>query len=176
MAELTVKDFESINNFSNKNVERLISEIINESSNAVFVNMFDDKVVLLDHEEGQFYFADYSFDPEELTLKLEGFEEVNIYKEENDLQEKALEYFDEDEDTSISEVIDSFKETYISQDKFIKEISQEALIGKDISEVIDWKELKGILENSNLDIKKDAFYKEYKSRIETHPLTEIKIF
>jgi hypothetical protein len=48
------------------------------------------------------------------------------------------------------------------------------MITKDFSEVIDYSELLGI--NEQVSIKDEKFFKEYKERLETHPLTEVKIF
>ena len=174
MAKMSVKEFEDINVFSNKNVENVLKDIINESSNAALVNVFDDYLVLLDHEEGQIYFAKYELDPNELTVTINEFEEVELYKEENDLNEIAMEYFEDE--SSLSDLASAFKNTYIEQDSYVKEMTQEALINKDTTEAINWNEMKIINQDNNYSFKKDPIYKEYKERLETHPLTEIKYF
>ena len=66
--EMSLREFEDMNLYSNKSMERIISSIVNESSNAALVNMYEDSVILLDHEEGTFYTADYKFEPKTLTL------------------------------------------------------------------------------------------------------------
>ena len=78
--EMSLKEFEDMNLYSNKSMERIISSIINETSNAALVNMFEDSVILLDHDNGTFYTADYKFEAETLTLKLENFEEIFLTK------------------------------------------------------------------------------------------------
>ena len=176
MAKMSIKGFEDLNMFSNKNVERIITDLINESSNAAVVSVFDDKVILLDHTAGDFYFANYEFDPKNLTVTFSEFDEIEVYKEESDLNEKALSYFDEDADVSVDDLIESFKDTYLTQDSFMREITQETLLNKDTYDLIDWDEMRVINTEDNNSFKKTNFYKQYKQRIETHPLQEIKYF
>jgi len=67
--ELTLKEFEDLNIFSHKNMEEITRSLVNRSSNAAFVSMYDDSVILFDHEEGQFYAADYKFDDKKLIFE-----------------------------------------------------------------------------------------------------------
>ena len=66
---MTIKEFEELNLFSNRNVEKITEAIVNESDNAALVSMFEDNVILLDHNSGDFYSASYKFDGEDLKLK-----------------------------------------------------------------------------------------------------------
>ena len=45
--------------YSNKNLEKLIRKVINESSNAVLLETFTDKCILQDHITGGIYSCDY---------------------------------------------------------------------------------------------------------------------
>jgi len=88
--ELTIREFEEINLYSNKNLEKVVASIVNESSNAALVAMYEDSIILLDHEEGQFYFADYKFDPNKLTLEFDNFKPINLVKENYDFKKAAF--------------------------------------------------------------------------------------
>ena len=96
--EIKLRDFESMNLFSNKNLEKVVASVVNKSSNAVLINMFEDSLILLDHNTGQFYAADYKFDPKKLTLQIENFEPVELIKEQDEFKDKLVEFFDEDEE------------------------------------------------------------------------------
>jgi hypothetical protein len=90
MAEqLTLREFENVNLYSNNSMQKVMGSIVNKSSNAVLVNVFEDSAILFDHEEGSFYMADYKFDPKKLTLKLENFEEIQLIREKARLKEEA---------------------------------------------------------------------------------------
>ncbi len=173
MAEYKLKDFESINLYSNKNIESAIREAVNTSSNAVLVNVFEDAVILLDHDEGQFYMVDYTFDPKKLTLKFENFEPVELKKETDDFRSKVYEYFDE-EDASIQDLSDSYKEDVLDQEKYINELIKDSVVAKDFSDLVDWSKVAAIRESSELE--NNPIFKFYKNRLETHPLTEIMYF
>ncbi len=171
MLEMTLKEFEDINLYSNKSMERIISSIINESSNAALVNMFEDSVILLDHENGSFYTADYTFEAETLTLKLENFEEINLSKEEDNFKNKVKNFF-EDETVSVNELSEAYKEDVIGQESFLNELINEALSVKDFDSIVDYSQLSEA--NEDISIKNEDFFKEYVERLETHPLNEIK--
>jgi hypothetical protein len=171
--ELTLREFENLNLYSNKNMEKVIGKLINESSNAVLVNMFDDNLVLLDHDEGKFYTADYSFDPEKLRLRLENYEPVELVKEEDDFREDVSEFFD-DEDASPKDLVESYKDNVINQEKYINELISEAMSTKDFSEYVNYKEAKEAKENVQLESVNEDVFKKYQERLDSHPLTEVK--
>ena len=76
MISMNVKEFEDLVLHSNKNIEKIATAVVNESSNAAFVAMYDDSVVLLDHVNGIFYSADYIFEDDNLSIKFSTFEEI----------------------------------------------------------------------------------------------------
>lgn len=172
--EIRLRDFESMNLFSNKNLEKVISSIVNKSSNAVLINMFEDSLILLDHNTGQFYAADYNFDHEDLTLKIENFEPVELVREQDEFKDKIIEFFDEDEDITAQDLAESYKVDVLDQEKVIDELIQDAMITKDFSKLIDWGEIKLIKED--VEVADEKFFKIYKERLNTHPLMEVKLF
>ena len=169
--EMSLREFEDMNLYSNKSMERIISSIINETSNAALVNMFEDSVILLDHDNGTFYTSDYQFDPKTLTLTLENFEEVILSKEEDDFKGSVKNFF-EDEDASVEDLTESYKEKVLEQESFINELINETLSVKNFEDIIDYKELAEA--NDNISIKNEDFFKNYAERLETNPLTEVK--
>ena len=168
--EMSLREFEDMNLYSNKSMEKIVSSIINESSNAALVNMFEDSVVLLDHDNGTFYTSDYQFDPKTLTLTLENFEEIFLTKEEDNFKSSVKNFF-EDEDASIDELTESYKENVIEQEAFINELINETLSVKNFEDTIDYSVL---AEANTGDLKNQEFFKSYVERLETHPLSEVK--
>ena len=173
MLELTLRQFEELNLFSNKNVEKVIGDVVNESSNAALVAMFEDSVILLDHEEGQFYSADYSFDKEKLVLTLEGFEPINLKKEEIDFKVDVRKFF-ESEKFDIEDLAESYKDKISAQDKFVTEIINESMALKDFSEKVNYSELSKLNESNVL--KNKPYFKAYEGRLSTNPLTSAVYF
>jgi len=171
--KILLNDWENLNLLSNKNLERIVGSLVNRSSNAVLINMFEDSVILLDHETGDFYIADYTFDKNNLNVKLKNFEQVELIREENDFKHKIKDFF-EDEEFSTAELAENYKDDVLEQDKFINELIKEAIATKDFSEVIDYSELKEI--NEDIEVKNEKFFKEYQKRLETNPLVEILLF
>lgn len=171
--ELTIQQFEETVLFANSNVEKLVKSIVNESSNAAFVAMYEDSVILLDHEEGKFYTADYQFDPKKLTLKLENYEPIELSQEESSFQESVSNFFD-DEDASFTELTEAYREDVMGQEKFVRELIAESLSYKDLNEEIDYSELAEA--NDDISIDNEPFFEAYKARLETNPLNEVKYF
>ena len=171
--QMTIKEFEELNLFSNRNVEKVAASVINESSNAALVSMFEDSVILLDHEDGQFYAADYNFDGKKLTLTLENFQEIELEKEDVDFKGSVANFF-ESEDASVGELAESYRESVIEQEKFINDIISESLSTKDFESAINYKELAEA--NNSISIADKDFFKSYLDRLESHPLTEAYYF
>lgn len=169
--EMSLREFEDMNLYSNKSMERIVASIVNETSNCALVNMFEDSVVLLDHDNGTFYTSDYQFDPKTLTLTLENFEEVFLTKEENQFKDSVKNFF-EDEDSSVDDLTESYKENVIEQEAFINELINETLSVKDFEGMIDYSELAEA--NESVSISNEEFFQSYTDRLETHPLTEAK--
>jgi len=176
MAEFTLKQFENLNLYSNDSLQKVISSLVNTSSNAVLINMFEDSLILLDHEEGQFYIADYNFDPKVLRLKIENFEPVELKHETDEFKEKIYEFFD-DEDGSAIDLADSYKEHVLDQERYINDLINESMSTKDFSEVIDYSKIKNLIDEDAIEeLRKEKFFESYEKRLSTHPLTEIKMF
>ena len=176
MAEYTLKQFEDLNLYSNDSMQKVIASIVNESSNAVLVNMFEDSLVLLDHDEGTFYFADYSFNPKNLQLKIENFEEVSLVHEESNFKDKVTQYFEEEDSSSIS-LAEAYKEDVMDQERYIRDLINESISTKDFSQIIDWNEVKNAIDEESIeDLRGEEFFKLYEGRLTSHPLTEVKLF
>ena len=173
--DLTLREFEDINAYSNSNVEKVIASTVNSSSNAVFISMFEDSVILLDHDEGMFYIAEYSFDPEKLTVEFDNFEPVDLIKEEDDFRRSAESFF-EDDDMTVDELTESYKNTVMEQDRYISDLIQNALMAKDTEQTIDYKAIKEAVDEVGVSIINESYFKEYQERLYTHPLTEAKLF
>lgn len=171
--EYTLKQFETINLYSNKNIERIIREAVGSSSNAVLINAFEDAVILLDHDDGQFYMADYKFDPEKLTLKFENFQPVELQRETDDFRSDVYEFFD-NEDASVVDLAESYRDNVINQERYINELIKDSVATKDFSDFVDYSKVAAAREPSNIE--EERFFKFYKNRLDTHPLMEIKYF
>lgn len=170
---MTIKQFEEVNLFSNKNLEKVISSIVNESSNAALVAVFEDSVILLDHEEGQFYSADYTFDGKKLKLTLENFQPIELEKEEGSFKKDVSAFFESD-DTSVKSLSESYKVSILDQEKFVNDVISEALSVKDFSGAMNYKELAEA--NDSISIADKPYFIAYKARLETNPLNEVKYF
>jgi len=176
MATFTLKEFENLNLYSNDSLQKIITSTVNSSSNAVLVSMYEDSVILLDHTDGRFFIADYEFDSKNLRIKLENFEEVELERDTSDFEGKVHEYFDE-EDASVAELTESYKDDVLSQERYISELINEALSTKDFSEIIDYGKIKDAIDPEIVEeLRKEKFFKAYEERLKTHPLTEIKMF
>jgi hypothetical protein len=173
--ELNLNAFENLNLYSNKSMEQLLTSIVNKSSNACLVNVFEDAVVLLDHEDGQFYFADYQFDKDNLTVKFENFEPVELEEDVSNFENKVYEFFDRD-DLGINELSESYKEEVLEKQNMLKDLINSAMSKKNFENIVDYKEVVEakkdlVIESSSLPV-----YQKYVERLTTHPLTEAKYF
>jgi len=172
--EIFLRDFESMNLFSNKNLEKVVASVVNKSSNAVLINMFEDSLILLDHNTGQFYAADYKFDPKKLTLQIENFEPVELIKEQDEFKDRLVEFFDEDEEVSAHDLAETYKDEVLGQERFIDELIHDAMITKDFTNIIDWNQVKLVKEE--VEVVNEKFFKIYQKRLENYPLMEVKLF
>lgn len=168
--KINVSKFNDLLLYSNKNVEKLARNLVNESSNAVLMSMFEDKCHIADHTTGQIFEADYSFDGK--TFTFENFEKVELVKDEHDsLKEAIMDYFN-DENVNLAESYEKFA----GQDSdIIEKTLTEALASKNVADLIDYSELEGINEEVE-DLKDTELYKVYSERLETHPTNSIKMF
>lgn len=155
--------------YSHKNVEKLAKKLVNESSNAVLMEMFDDKCILADHTSGQIFKADYSFDGEKFVF--ENFEEETLEQTNSGLKEAIRDYFD-DADVSLAEAYETVSEN--NSDVFEDSLT-EALAGKNMSNVINYNEIAGINEEIG-EAKKTEAFKAYAERLNESPVDNIKVF
>lgn len=170
--ELTIRQLEETILYSNSNIEKVARAIINESSNAALVAMYEDSVVLIDHDAGSFYSADYVFEAETATFTFNNFERIELEKEEFELSETIKDFLD-DENYSYRDLVESYKNSVLSQERFLNSLISESLSHKDFSEIIDYSALEGVCDSS---ITKEPFFESYKERLQTNPLNEVKYF
>jgi len=173
--ELNLKEFENLNLYSNKSMEQLLGSIVNKSSNACLVNVFEDAVVLLDHNDGQFYFADYSFDRENLTVKFGNFEPVELEEDVSNFERRVYEFFDNDS-LSVSELSESYKEEVLEKQNVLKDLINAAMSRKNFDNVIDYSEITKIKDGEVFESISEPIFQKYTERLQTHPLMEVKYF
>ena len=165
---MKIEDFNDALLLSNKNVEKLARKYINESCNAVLMEMFEDKCLLADHTTGQIYEAGYDFDGG--VLKFENFKEIELENDKSSLREAIGDYFD-DKNINLVEAYESA--TTSTSDVFEGSLS-EALASKNMDNVIDYSSIVGI--NEEVSLKDNKAFADYKNRIETNPMSNIKMF
>lgn len=174
---LSTEQFERLNVYSNKEMEKLLESIVNESANAALVNVFEDSVILLDHENGDFYTADYEFDADNLTVEFKNFDKVELFSEDTNLEEKIEKFLDEDE-MDVNDLFEAYKNEVLKKDASLKELVDYSVSRKSFNNPVDFNEIKEAVEKV-----KDEFqspltesYEFYKERLSTHPLTKINYF
>jgi len=171
----TLTEFEDLNLYSNRSMEKVVASLVNKSSNACLVSMFEDSVILLDHEDGQFYIADYNFDRETLTLKLENFDPVELNESSGKFEDNVQEFF-ENENVSALDLAESYKSNVIEQEKALKELINDAMSKKNFDGIINYEEIKEAKDSVVTESQNESFFQKYVDRIEKYPLTEIKYF
>ena len=167
--ELTNTKLSNIILFSNKNLEKVVRSLINESANAVLLETFSDKLLLADHQSGGIYLADYKFDGK--TLTLENYENVDIVNDKSNLREAIEDYFDSD-GYDVGAIAEAYEEDAEAQNTDLNESIVEALSLKN-NEVINYSELEGINESVG-DVKEMPFFKNYSEYLLESPTTSIK--
>ncbi len=174
--ELTLEQFENINLFSNRNVEKVLAGIVNNSSNAALVNMGEDSAILLDHKNGDFYIADYEFDRDKLTVEFTNFEPIELVKEDHEFEEDVKKVFEsDDDDVDFSVLSESYKKNVAEKDSFLNELISYTMSRKSF-ESVDYDSLKEVVESTDIESKDKKFFKEYSERLKDYPLTEVKRF
>ena len=173
---ISTEQFERLNIYSNKEMQKLLQSIVNESSNAALVNVFEDSVILLDHENGDFYTADYKFDADNLTVDFKNFEKVELFSEDSTLEEKIEQFLDEDEMTT-DELFETYKNEVLKKDAALKELVDYAVSRKSFGGV-DYSEIKEAVEKvkDELEFPLTESFAFYKERMKTHPRTKINYF
>lgn len=173
--ELTLEQFENLNLFSNRNMEKVLTGVVNSSSNAALVNMGEDSVILLDHKNGDFYIADYDFNREKLTVEFTNFERVDLINDNTNFENEVSKVFESDE-FDFSQLSEAYKKSVVEKDNFINELVSFTMSRKSFDESIDYDEISDVLNEINLTSKNNQFFKEYSERLNDYPLTEAKRF
>lgn len=154
--------------YSNKNVEKLARKLINESSNATLMEMFDDKCIIADHTSGQIYECNYSFDGN--TFEFNNFNEVELEEDNSSLKEAIGSYFD-DEDVNLAE---EYEKLVSNKSDIFENSLAEALASKNMDKVINYSELEGI--NEEVNLKNNTSFKLFEERLSEKPTSSIKMF
>ena len=148
--------------YSNRMVEKLAKKIINESSNAVLLEMFENKVLLADHTNGNIYTADYKFDGNNFVF--ENFDHIELEADSDALKEAINNYFDED-------VVDTSE----IEDNELSDSIVEALASKNTEDVIDYSEMRNINEEID-ELKETKLFADYSALLEERPISTIHCF
>ena len=172
---ITFKNFENMNSFSNENIEMMLRAYINESSNAALVSTYDDSVILYDTKKDKFYSSNYYIDKENLNVVFENFDEFNLVDEEAiDFRLKAKEYF-MSEGVEPSSLIESYAEFVDKPKSRIKNLIAESVADKTFDNSFDCEELSSLTETLK-SLKEEEFFKSYQKRLITNPLSNILAF
>lgn len=175
--ELTLEQFENLNLFSNRNMEKVMTGVVNSSSNAALVNMGEDSVILLDHKSGDFYIADYDFDRKNLTLEFSNYEKIELIDEENTFERDIKSVFEsEDDEVDYTTLSESYKRNVAERDSFLNELVGFTMSRKPFNEVTDYDEVANILSEVELSSMSKSFFNEYVERLNDYPLNEVKRF
>lgn len=173
--KVTFREFESINSFSNANIERVLRAYINESANAALVSTYDDGVILFDVNEEKFYFANYSLDKEELQFIVENFEEIELVEDDEIDFKLAVKDFFLNEGVTFSDLKMGYGELVDQPIKAIEKIIAETVADKDFENTADFEELSYINEEFS-DLHEEDFFKFYKDRLISNPLSDVLMF
>lgn len=174
--ELTLEQFENLNLFSNRNMEKVMTGVVNSSSNAALVNMGEDSVILLDHKSGDFYITDYEFDRKNLTIEFTNYERIDLIDDSTDFESDVKRIFENDEDIDFENLTESYRRNVAEKDSFINEIVSFTMSRKSFNESVDYDEISEINYDLELSSKNNKFFESYVQRINDYPLTEVKRF
>lgn len=167
---MDISKFNSTFLYSNKNMEKFAKKIINESANAVLMEMFEDKCLLADHTTGNIYEAKYDFDGKTFTFK--DFSQIVLETSDTNLREAISDYFD-DALVSLTEAYENH--TAAANSDMFEDSLSEALASKNMKDVINYTELEGINEEIG-ELKATSVYRAYEKRLEDVPCSNVKIF
>lgn len=173
--KITFREFESVNSFSNANIERILKAYINESANGALVSTYDDGVILFDVNEEKFYTANFSLDKENLQFTINNFEGIELVEDSKIDFKLATKGYFLNEGISISDLKNSYSEFVERPAKEIEKVISEAVADKDFSNTADFEELSYINEEFS-SLKEEDFFKDYRKRLETNPLSDILVF
>ena len=91
--QLTYNKFRQIVDKSNERIFDKIAEALAASDNAALVSMYDDRLIVLDEENEDFYLCDYIFENGVLTMK--NFDSIRLSENDSNYLDKVVDkYFD----------------------------------------------------------------------------------
>ena len=166
---MELSKFNDVLLYSNKNVEKLARKLINESANAVLMEMFDDKCILADHTTGQIFEAEYDFDGKIMTFS--NFSEISLESHNDAIKEAIGDFFD---DVNVN-LAEAYEKNCGTASELFESSLTEALASKNMENVINYSELAGINEEMS-ELKSTNVFKTFTERLAEHPTETIKMF
>lgn len=157
--------------FSHSNVDKLLSTLINESSNAVMLEAFDDSLLLADIHTGKLYLSDYKFDGKKVFL--ENFQPIDIVNDDNQKFQESVSNFFDAEGYDTASLIEAYESTSNTQTSELSESILRALSKKN-KELADYTQLVGINESLG-DFKNTNLFKNYTEHLQESPSTTIRV-
>ena len=174
MAKMTYSQLHGVIVNDNTNIESMIRGFINESANASVVAVYDDSLVLVDTINEEFYSCNYHYNPDTLSIILEGFDKIELEEDDSiDFKLAVKDYLISETDDS-KELLNSYLKTLNKSKSEVESIVSEAVADKDYSNAADYDELSFINEEFE-DLRESDFFKAYQDRLITHPLNNVLI-
>ena len=174
MAKMTYSQLHGVIINDNTNIESMIRGFINESANASVVAVYDDSLVLLDTINEEFYTCNYHYNPDTLSVILEGFDKIEL-EEDNSIDFKiAVKDYLISEDDDSRDLLNSYMKTLNKSKSAVESIVAESISDKDYSNSADYDELSFINEEFE-DLRESDFFKAYQDRLITHPLNNVLV-
>lgn len=167
---MDIKDFNNTLLYSNKNIEKTMRGLINESTNAVLLETYDEKCLLADHTTGQIFEAKYSFDGNVFTFS--DFKEISLEKNNDSLREAIGDYFD---DANIN-LAEAYEKATASDTDCLEASLTEALASKNISKTIDYSQIANLDDESIKEARETEAFKAYTERLNEEPSDSVKLF
>ena len=174
MAKMTYGQLHGVIMNDNTNIESMIRGFINESANASVVAVYDDSLVLVDTINEEFYSCNYHYNPDTLSVILEGFDKIELEEDDSVDFKIAVKDYLVNEDSDSRELLNSFMKTLNKSKSAVESIVSEAVADKDYSNAADYDELSFI--NAEFeDLRESEFFKSYQERLLTHPLNNVLV-
>ena len=174
MAKMTYGQLHGVIINDNTNIENMIRGFINESANASVVAIYDDSLILVDTINEEFYSCNYHYNPDTLSVILEGFDKIELEEDSSIDFKIAVKDYLVSEDSDSRDLLNSFMKTLNKSKGAIESVVSEAIADKDYSNAADYEELSFINEEFE-DLRESDFFKAYQERLITHPLNDVLI-
>lgn len=160
MLRMTLKEFSDVNLYNNENVAKVMEKMIAESANGILVSIFDDKLVLFDNYEEEFYSADYSFNKDEFVI--ENFEKIKLERDKTTFNE-TIKSFLRDE-TSKEDILEAYENIFSEAENLLSEDINRKLLGKSNKFSFFNNILKAKKQVSLEEVHSTELYKDYYKR------------